>query len=192
MPGVATRNVLFVGGWLAVVIGGHLALVDYSSEPGPASGISTSWPAASGLELDTAGSTLVVFAHPRCPCTLAVPAPAQAFTNSHASWREYRERPHKSCFSCLPTSARTGHVPISRSTRSRSRESRLTATVTVTSQPGSERSRQGPARETRSLELKLLPPGDHLYRADALLRRIARRKVELIHPAVPRSATPGS
>ena len=43
----------------------------YSGTPGQSSKPPEPWPAASALQLSTAGKTLVMFVHPHCPCTRA-------------------------------------------------------------------------------------------------------------------------
>lgn len=57
--------------WVASVCGTFLFLGRYgatSAERGP---IARSWPADSDLDLDPTRANLLVFAHPRCPCTRA-------------------------------------------------------------------------------------------------------------------------
>jgi hypothetical protein len=57
--------------WIAVLAVGFTLLWSYKLRPGDAAGPPDGWPAESrvGLSLDRA--TLVLFAHPRCPCTRA-------------------------------------------------------------------------------------------------------------------------
>lgn len=50
---------------------GLLLLAGYSNAPGPQSATPTDWPAESEIRLNRLGDTLIVFAHPRCPCTRA-------------------------------------------------------------------------------------------------------------------------
>lgn len=57
--------------WLLVVVGGMGALLKYSAEPGPGGAIPSQWPKASHITLDTQKPNLILFAHPRCPCTTA-------------------------------------------------------------------------------------------------------------------------
>jgi len=57
--------------WAAAAVSGLLLLVGHSNAPGPSTSPHATWPADSGLTLDKVGDTLVVFAHPRCPCTRA-------------------------------------------------------------------------------------------------------------------------
>ena len=57
--------------WLVVVVGAMVALLAYSAFPGPAGVIPAHWPADSRIACDSSRPTLVVFTHPRCPCTRA-------------------------------------------------------------------------------------------------------------------------
>ena len=56
--------------WLLTVSAAMAALEVYSNRAG-SSGTPSHWPVESQIELDHAGPTLVLFAHPRCPCTRA-------------------------------------------------------------------------------------------------------------------------
>ncbi len=57
--------------WLIVVGAGLGRLWAYSQTPGPAAHASALWPAATALVRDTHRPTLLVFAHPQCPCSRA-------------------------------------------------------------------------------------------------------------------------
>lgn len=57
--------------WLVVVVGGMGALLKYSMTPGATGGIPKQWPADSRISFDTQKPNLILFAHPRCPCTEA-------------------------------------------------------------------------------------------------------------------------
>lgn len=58
--------------WLVAVVGGSAALVIYSYTPGAGEASApASWPAASTIVRDADRPTLVMFAHPKCPCTRA-------------------------------------------------------------------------------------------------------------------------
>ena len=57
--------------WLALVSAGFGALSIYKSTPGAAAIAPATWPAGSALERAGENATLVMFAHPRCPCTRA-------------------------------------------------------------------------------------------------------------------------
>ena len=57
--------------WLVVVAGGMGALLKYSMTPGANGSIPTQWPVDSRITLDAKKPNLILFAHPRCPCTAA-------------------------------------------------------------------------------------------------------------------------
>lgn len=57
--------------WLALVVGGSAVLLIHSQTPGEAGGPPERWPAASGIARGSQRPTLVMFAHPKCPCTRA-------------------------------------------------------------------------------------------------------------------------
>ena len=57
--------------WAATaVLGGH-ALLKYESSPGKVGQLPSSWPANSIVQLANDRPTLVMIAHPQCPCTRA-------------------------------------------------------------------------------------------------------------------------
>jgi hypothetical protein len=60
-----------VAGWTLAVAGGFAALVAYSVRPGGSLTPPVRWPVEPALSREAARPTLVVFAHPRCPCTRA-------------------------------------------------------------------------------------------------------------------------
>ena len=57
--------------WLAVVGGGTIEMTRYSNSPGSTGQAPARWPADSQIPLDASRPTLIMFAHPRCPCTRA-------------------------------------------------------------------------------------------------------------------------
>jgi hypothetical protein len=57
--------------WALAVFGGLFLLWRYSGTPGESSKPPQKWPESSALTLSTAGDTLLMFVHPRCPCTRA-------------------------------------------------------------------------------------------------------------------------
>jgi hypothetical protein len=69
------RTHLFAAGavliWAAAATAGFAVLTRYKSTPGEQDSAPTRWPVASRLELATDRPTLVLFAHPHCPCTHA-------------------------------------------------------------------------------------------------------------------------
>lgn len=57
--------------WLWLVCAGFAWLARYESSPGRAGTAPDSWPDESRIERATDRPTLLMFAHPRCPCTRA-------------------------------------------------------------------------------------------------------------------------
>ena len=57
--------------WLGLVVLGQGALIQYALTPGREGHTPTSWPAASPLDRAPGRYTLVMAAHPHCPCTRA-------------------------------------------------------------------------------------------------------------------------
>jgi hypothetical protein len=60
-----------IGVWSVAVIGGMAALWSYGARPGAAAAPPPHWPIASTLDRAPGRATLLVFAHPHCPCTRA-------------------------------------------------------------------------------------------------------------------------
>jgi hypothetical protein len=66
------RFALDVAAWVALVVIGFALVLVYGSTPGRAASAPPRWPAGSALSPATGGAwTLVLFAHPHCPCTRA-------------------------------------------------------------------------------------------------------------------------
>lgn len=57
--------------WLTAVVIGSLVLIDHAARPGRVLEPVCSWPGDTTLPRRTDRLTLVMFAHPRCPCTRA-------------------------------------------------------------------------------------------------------------------------
>lgn len=57
--------------WGAAVCAGMGVLVDHAVRPGPTGAVPALWPAASRVPGPGARPVLLMFAHPRCPCTRA-------------------------------------------------------------------------------------------------------------------------
>lgn len=57
--------------WLLLVAAGLFLLMNYANMPGPRESTPADWPRKSELRHSTTRSTLLVFAHPKCPCTRA-------------------------------------------------------------------------------------------------------------------------
>jgi hypothetical protein len=62
---------LLGAGWLAAIACGSRVMLKYESTPGPVGVISQTWPSASTIQRAVGRPTLVMLAHPRCPCTRA-------------------------------------------------------------------------------------------------------------------------
>ena len=57
--------------WCVWVVAGFWKLFEYVNTPGAESKASVNWPSSSGLPRDSHLSTLLIFLHPRCPCSAA-------------------------------------------------------------------------------------------------------------------------
>jgi hypothetical protein len=57
--------------WVGCVVTGLAAFLDYETTPGAAGAAHSDWPASSRLQIRRNGPELVMFVHPRCPCTRA-------------------------------------------------------------------------------------------------------------------------
>ncbi len=57
--------------WIAAVSLGLGLLLNYSNTPGRVGQVRLKWPSDSRIHLARSGKTLVMLAHPRCPCTRA-------------------------------------------------------------------------------------------------------------------------
>ena len=57
--------------WLGASWGGLAWLALYANAPGPTAQVVSEWPVDSKLRLSEQGDTLILFAHPHCPCTRA-------------------------------------------------------------------------------------------------------------------------
>lgn len=63
--------VVIVAVWLPLVVGGLIALWNYSTAPGAAGNPSSIWPTASKIPHRPDSMTLVMVVHPHCPCSRA-------------------------------------------------------------------------------------------------------------------------
>jgi hypothetical protein len=57
--------------WIGASCGGLVMLTMYANSPGPSQQAPSQWPIDSSIRLSERGSTLILFAHPKCPCTRA-------------------------------------------------------------------------------------------------------------------------
>lgn len=62
---------LAIAGWLLAVGGASAGLTAYQGRPGPPAAAPETWPRESALSLAADRPTLLLLAHPRCPCTRA-------------------------------------------------------------------------------------------------------------------------
>jgi hypothetical protein len=70
--GRAGRLALLAGFvWLTLSIAGVVALWRYELTPGDVATVQPRWPARVNLSPNVGGPTLILFVHPRCPCTRA-------------------------------------------------------------------------------------------------------------------------
>ncbi len=57
--------------WICSVVAGTMLLAKYSSSPGSAAGPPHSWPAIPGFPRQSSRPSLMMFIHPKCPCSRA-------------------------------------------------------------------------------------------------------------------------
>lgn len=57
--------------WLAGIVTSMAFIIQYSSAPGSTGATPVRWPAGSQIAPDASRPTLIMFVHPRCPCTRA-------------------------------------------------------------------------------------------------------------------------
>jgi hypothetical protein len=57
--------------WLLAVAAGLFGMAKYERTPGSAARTPRHWPTGTGIALDGSRATLLMFAHPKCPCTRA-------------------------------------------------------------------------------------------------------------------------
>lgn len=70
-PRTQWRWLLLVAGWLTLLGGGLYVRFDHGSSPGAVGVTPALFPQASRVPRSSAGSTLLMFVHPECPCTRA-------------------------------------------------------------------------------------------------------------------------
>jgi hypothetical protein len=73
-----------LGGWCLAVGAGLLELEGYANRPGDISQPPARWPAESRLPRTAERPCLLLFAHPRCPCTRATLSELERFLARHA------------------------------------------------------------------------------------------------------------
>lgn len=71
MQHLRVRHWVFILGWAALCAGGLLALASYEGRPATIASRPTHWPASTTLAPNASGATVLMFLHPRCPCSRA-------------------------------------------------------------------------------------------------------------------------
>ncbi len=71
---IGSRNLLWTAVgmlWIGGSCGGLVMLTMYANSPGPTPQAPPQWPTDTSIRLSEHGSTVILFAHPKCPCTRA-------------------------------------------------------------------------------------------------------------------------
>lgn len=68
---ISVRMIIVLVLWLGIVCGATILMTRYSNSPGAEGPAPVWWPADSNLALDGHRPTLLMFLHPRCPCSRA-------------------------------------------------------------------------------------------------------------------------
>lgn len=76
----------FAAAWVAAVAAGMVVLLDYGGSPAEAGSPALQWPAGSALGRREGRITLVMLAHPQCPCTRASLAELAAAAAQTDGW----------------------------------------------------------------------------------------------------------
>jgi len=72
LPGRRTLVGVLLAGWAVLIALGFVVLMDYQNAPGQPADPPARWPSSTALDPGGAPrGTIVLFAHPRCPCTRA-------------------------------------------------------------------------------------------------------------------------
>jgi hypothetical protein len=83
-------TILVATAWIAALSLGLGALLNYESAPGRVGPVPSTWPVGSKIQLAPDGNTLVMLAHPHCPCTRAsVGELAQIMARTQGKVRAY-------------------------------------------------------------------------------------------------------
>jgi len=69
--GRSTACVVGLSLWLAALVGWSASFTQYKGQAGSIGAVAEHWPTACGLEPASQGPTLLMFVHPRCPCSRA-------------------------------------------------------------------------------------------------------------------------
>lgn len=65
------RDLLIGGAWLVLILGAMAFFTRYTEKPGEAASAPAVWPKETALQATPGQATLVLLAHPLCPCTRA-------------------------------------------------------------------------------------------------------------------------
>lgn len=79
------RLSLLLFAWIALAVAGTVAVWHYETTPGESGSPATQWPTGSALVLHPSKHTLLLFAHPKCPCTRASLTAIAEIASSHAA-----------------------------------------------------------------------------------------------------------
>ena len=68
---IGRATVIVAVAWLSAIVVGMVVIIDRSNSPGHSRTPPAHWPTRSQIPRDKNNPTLIMFAHPRCPCTWA-------------------------------------------------------------------------------------------------------------------------
>ena len=71
MTGILRTKIALCAAWLLVVGAGFVVIMNYQTTRGSVGVTPKQWPSGTRLALDRSHDTLIMFAHPHCPCTRA-------------------------------------------------------------------------------------------------------------------------
>ena len=71
VPLRACATPVAIGAWIAAVAAGMFQVWNYEMTTGHIGGVAARWPVDSALPFESDRARLLLFAHPRCPCTRA-------------------------------------------------------------------------------------------------------------------------
>ena len=101
-PRLGAFFVIGLAAWIALLVGGVVWTARWNQRPGTVGAVPTGWPAASKIVHGTQRDVLVVFPHPRCPCTVAT------FRELEKIVSRCQERVDTRIVFCLPPGATEG------------------------------------------------------------------------------------
>jgi len=93
------KSLGFLFAWILAIAAGYFALVNYSTTPKDSAVASRSWPQAVSLVRDATRPTLVMFLHPKCPCSTAslrmIEQAEGGHTDTMRSWFVFTKPAHE-------------------------------------------------------------------------------------------------